>query len=162
MTLKTLVYLHHHIYLGVGWTAICPQNPGIARKGRGGGVLPLARIFFGGFGNVFQASFWTIWRRLLGSCMGGGVCPLPGFFGRFGSHYKRFAVNILKPYFRPTNMPTICVSILKPCPCPRGEREFPFPVIPRNTSLKFPFPSLPVAFCNFPSRSREKEVLAGN
>ena len=24
------------------------------------------------------------------------------------------------------------------------------------------FPSLPVAFCNFPSRSREKEVLAGN
>ena len=36
MTLKTLVYLHHHIYLGVGWTAICTQNPGIARKGRGG------------------------------------------------------------------------------------------------------------------------------
>ena len=23
----------------------------------------------------------------------------------------------------------------------RGEREFPFPVIPGNTSLKFPFPS---------------------
>ena len=34
----------------------------------------------------------------------------------------------------------------------RSEREFPFPVIPGNTSLKFPFPS----------RSREKEVLAGN
>ena len=45
---------------------------------------------------------------------------------------------------------------------PKGEREFPCPVIPGNTSLKFPFPSLPVAFCNFPSRSREKEVLAGN
>ena len=29
---------------------------------------------------------------------------------------------------------------------PRGEREFPFPVIPGNTSLKFPVPSLPVAF----------------
>ena len=28
----------------------------------------------------------------------------------------------------------------------RGEREFPFPVIPGNTSLKFPVPSLPVAF----------------
>ena len=44
----------------------------------------------------------------------------------------------------------------------RGEREFLFPVIPGNTSLKFPFPSLPVAFCNFPSRSRENKVLAGN
>ena len=28
----------------------------------------------------------------------------------------------------------------------RGEREFPFPVIPGNTRLKFPVPSLPVAF----------------
>ena len=28
----------------------------------------------------------------------------------------------------------------------RGEREFPFPVIPGNTCLKFPVPSLPVAF----------------
>ena len=27
----------------------------------------------------------------------------------------------------------------------RGEREFPFPVIPGNTSLKFPVPSLPMA-----------------
>ena len=26
-------------------------------------------------------------------------------------------------------------------PHSRGEREFPFPVIPGNTSLKFPFPS---------------------
>ena len=41
----------------------------------------------------------------------------------------------------------------------RGEREFPFP---GNTSLKFPVPSLPVAFLIFPSRSREKEVLDGN
>ena len=32
------------------------------------------------------------------------------------------------------------------------EREFPFPVIPGNTILKFPFPY----------RSREKEVFAGN
>ena len=44
----------------------------------------------------------------------------------------------------------------------RGEREFPFPVIPGNTCLKFPVPSLPVAFQIFPSRSREKEVLDGN
>ena len=43
-----------------------------------------------------------------------------------------------------------------------GGREFPFPVIPGNTSLKFPFPSIPVAFCNFPYHSRGKEVLAGN
>ena len=28
----------------------------------------------------------------------------------------------------------------------RAEREFPFPVIPGDTSLKFPVPSLPVAF----------------
>ena len=48
------------------------------------------------------------------------------------------------------------------CAHGRGEREFPVSVNPGNTSLKFPFPSLPVAFCNFPSRSREKEVLAGN
>ena len=44
----------------------------------------------------------------------------------------------------------------------RGEWKFPFPVIPGNTSLKFPFPPFSVAFCKFPSRSREKEVLAGN
>ena len=30
--------------------------------------------------------------------------------------------------------------------CISGERKFPFPVIPGNTSLKFPVPSLPVAF----------------
>ena len=41
----------------------------------------------------------------------------------------------------------------------RGEREFPFPVIPWNTSLKFPFPSRGIL--NFPSRSREKEVFVG-
>ena len=40
---------------------------------------------------------------------------------------------------------------------PKGEREFPCPVIPGNTSLKFPFPWHFVI-----SRSREKEVLAGN
>ena len=28
-----------------------------------------------------------------------------------------------------------------PLACISGEREFPFPVIPGNTSLKFPFPS---------------------
>ena len=40
-------------------------------------------------------------------------------------------------------------------PLIRGEREFPFPVIPRNTSLKFPVPSLPVAICKFPFPSRK-------
>ena len=44
----------------------------------------------------------------------------------------------------------------------RGEREFPFPVIPGNTSLKFPVPSVPVAFCYFPSGPGKKEVSAGN
>ena len=80
MTLKTLDYLHHHIYLGVGWTAICTQNPGIARKGRGGGVLPLARIFLEDLAmfskpvsGQFDEDYWgPVWE---------GVCPLPGFFG---------------------------------------------------------------------------------
>ena len=54
----------------------------------------------------------------------------------------------------------------------RGERKFPFPTIPRNTSLKFPFTShwkIPFPFpksgnaiSNFPSRSREKKFPAGN
>ena len=110
MTLKTLVYLHHHIYLGVGWTAICTQNPGIARKGRGGGVLPLARIFFGGFGNVFQASFWTIWRRLLGSCMGGSA-PCQDFLGGFGSHYKICCENFEALFQANQYANAVCVNI---------------------------------------------------
>ena len=49
----------------------------------------------------------------------------------------------------------------------RGEREFPFPVIPGNTSLKFPFPSLPMAFYNFPGWGRGElefpfPVIPGN
>ena len=44
----------------------------------------------------------------------------------------------------------------------RGEQKFPFSMIPGNTSLKFPFLFLPIAVLNFPSRSREKEVLDGN
>ena len=56
---------------------------------------------------------------------------------------------------------------LSPTDRARGEREFPFPVIPGNTSLKFPVPSLPVAFCNFPfsgkgsfGRESEREMLS--
>ena len=49
---------------------------------------------------------------------------------------------------------------------PKGEREFPCPVIPGNTSLKFPFPwhfviSPPLAFCDFPSRSGKRKFWPG-
>ena len=36
----------------------------------------------------------------------------------------------------------------------RGEREFPFPSIPKNESLWFPFPNYRNGFFSFPSRSR--------
>ena len=47
----------------------------------------------------------------------------------------------------------------KLCVGSRGEREFPFSVIPGNTSLKFPFPSHGI--CNFPSRSQKRKFRPG-
>ena len=49
----------------------------------------------------------------------------------------------------------------------RGEREFPFPVIPGKTSLKFPFPSRGILFFPFPfpgkgifGREIRREILS--
>ena len=43
--------------------------------------------------------------------------------------------------------------------CNRGERKFPFPSIPENESLWFPFPNLGNVFFSFPSHSRHLEMF---
>ena len=111
MTLKTLVYLHHHIYLGVGWTAICTQNPGIARRGRGGGVLPLARIFLEDLAmfskpvsGQFDEDYW-------GPVWGAGSAPCQDFLGGFGSHYKICCENFEALFQANQYANAVCVNI---------------------------------------------------
>ena len=110
MTLKTLVYLHHHIYLGVGWTAICTQNPGIARKGRGVGFCPLPG-FFWRIWQCFPSQFLDNLTKTTGVLYGRGSAPCQDFLGGFGSHYKICCENFEALFQANQYANAVCVNI---------------------------------------------------